>query len=816
MGFIIWHYTKGLSGVIYFFDLILTSIVNNFSFIVLLRTLFSPWRRMVSADKTPGFSLERFFTNLTFDLISRGIGFVVRVILFITGFTITLITVVFGILITLLWIGVPFIGIPYYISYLKRHDLFIKKLIGKLEIYTKEQPKILFSNEAGKFIACHTGININTLISKAEIISMNNLFVCKSYEELLKRFLDNNIFESESFRLMGVTKEDLLLAASWWDAKKIESTMFDNSVYFKRQSLGVEILYGYTPYLNKYVSDLATTFSFSHHLIGREKQVVQMERILSAGNSVALVGAPGVGKKTVVLEFAKRAITGQLGPGMAFRKILELDYYSILAGNDDLGTKKSRFASVLEEAAKAGNIILVIKDIHRLTNVSVEGYDFTDIFEKYLEGKELKIITIVESIEYERFVAPNLRLRKFLERVEVIAPSKDEARFIIRDAAEDWEQKEKVIITTQAISAILEGSDRYVTDTPFPEKALEILDAALEYDRKMGDGTLSIDDVNFVLSEKTGISLARLTEKEKELLSDVENLIHQTLINQDAAVTLIGKSLRSRTVGVSKEDRPIGSFLFLGPTGVGKTETAKALARIYYGSEGSMVRFDMAQYSSDEGLERLLGSVTSGRPGDLTTIIKNKPASLLLLDEIEKAPRSVHNLLLTILDEGYIIDAFGKKIDCRHLFIIGTSNAGAEYIRKLVTDNVRDIDLQKKVMEHVLVEGIFYPEFLNRFDGVVVYEPLTNDNLQKVAELMFKSLEKNLKSKHVDLTVEPAAVKKLAIDGYEPAFGARPMRRILDLEIGDLLGRAILRGEIKEGDKIKLEVNGNSFVWTKL
>jgi len=460
-----------------------------------------------------------------------------------------------------------------------------------------------------------------------------------------------------------------------------------------------------------------------------------MERVLSGGSSVVLIGEPGVGKKTVVLEFAHRAAGGLLGPKMAFRRVLEFDYNFLLSEAIDLNLKKTRLAQVLAEAAAAGNTILMFRDLQRLTHPDVEGYDFTDVFEEYLEKRELKIIAVATPTDYERFIAPNMRLRKYLERVEVEPPTKEEAMQILIDASQRWEKLKDLVITVPSLRKIMDESDRYITEVPFPEKALELLDALVMYREQKGGKVITIDDSKAVLAEKTGIPFAKLGEREKKLLGKLEEVIHERLIDQNTAVELIAKALRARTVGVTAEKRPLGSFLFMGPTGVGKTETAKVLARVYYGSEESILRFDMAEYVGREGLGRLIGSVEKNLPGALTSAIKNKPASLLLLDELEKATPEIYNLFLTLLDEGQMTDAFGKKINCRHLFVIGTSNAGAEYVRKLVRRGAKPDELQKLVVEHVLQKTIFSPEFLNRFDGVVVYEPLRREDLVKIARL---------------------------------------------------------------------------------
>jgi ATP-dependent Clp protease ATP-binding subunit ClpC len=800
------------------FDLLVQSVLNNFSFPVLLKSLFSPWKRMIIEDDSPGFNIQRFFENLTFNVISRSIGFIARLILIVTGIIATIFITLTGIIFVLLWIVFPPIGLLHYLKYSQKHDSFLKALTNRLSGSSDKQVSILFDNEAGRFTARHLGLEVSTFVTNAKLQKESLKFgVVECYSDLIKKFVEADTWSDDFLRSKGVSKENLIFGAAWWDRNKKNATEIDESVFYRRPGVGLGLLYGYTPNLNQYTVDLSTPQSFSNHLIGREKAVQTIERVLSSGNSVALTGHPGVGKRTVVLEFARRAIFGQLGPEMSYRRILEFDYNSLLAGSEDINSKKTKLAAVLNEAAYAGNIILVIRDIHRITNVQVEGFDFTDVFETLMEKRELKIIAIIATTDYERFVAPNMRLRKFLEKVEVVAPTKDEALLIIRDAASNWEQKLPITIMVQSVKRILDGSDRFVTDIPFPEKALELLDEAVEYDKKNGDRVISEDDVNEVLSEKTGISFARLTEKEKGLLTNLEEVIHEGLINQESAVSQIARSLRARTVGVSKEDRPLGSFLFLGPTGVGKTETAKVLAKIYYGSEEAMIRFDMAQYSSPDALERLIGSVASGRPGDLSTAIRNRPASLLLLDEIEKAGKDVHNLLLTMLDEGYLIDAFGKKISCVHLFIIGTSNAAAEYIRELVNKGITGEDLQGKVVEFTLKKGLFYPEFLNRFDGVVVYSPLTVEHLEKIAGLMLASLAKNLKLKGIVMDYPEETIKKLAQDGFDPAFGARPMRRLVDLVLGDLLGRAILSGEVKEGDSIKLlpDLRKGEFKWEK-
>jgi ATP-dependent Clp protease ATP-binding subunit ClpC len=590
-----------------------------------------------------------------------------------------------------------------------------------------------------------------------------------------------------------------------WDKKWAAVTDPDVDPNMGRPGIGYELLFGFTPTLTKLSVDLGAPQPFSHHLIGRKNIVERIERTLNSDSNVFLIGDPGVGKKTIVLEFARRAAEGLLGRKMAYRRVLEFDHNYLLSESVDVNQKKVKLATALAEAESAGNVILVVRDLHRLTNSSLEGFDFTDVFEEYLEKRKLKVIAITTGAEYEKYLSQNMRLRKYFEIIRAEQPPIEDATEILIEAADIWETRRGIISLTPALRTIIEDSDRYVTDTPFPEKAIELLDAVVFDKEQNSPGTpITADDVNKVLSERTGVPTARITQAEKQKLGKLEDIIHQRLINQDKAINLIGKILRSKSIGVVRNNRPLGSFLFLGPTGVGKTETAKVLAKVYFGSTENILRFDMAEYAGREGLERLIGSATTNLPGSLSTSVQNKPASLLLLDEIEKSPPQILNLFLSLLDEGSFTDAFGKKINGQNLFVIATSNAGASYIRNLVEKNTSKDDMQKQVIDFVINQGIFSPEFINRFDAAVVYEPLGEEHLVQIARVMFGEVAESLKEQGIKLVSDESAWRKLAQDGYDPAFGARPMRRVLELSVGDVIGKGILSGEIAEGDTIQI------------
>jgi ATP-dependent Clp protease ATP-binding subunit ClpC len=773
---------------------------------------------MIVIYDSPGFNLRKFLESLSFNLISRLVGMVVRLALMAAGLFVLFLLVTLGFIFLCIAILFPLFSYPAYKGYLSKPNVFFDRLLTGIKIFDKDMLEKVLKSSAGSFLLLHTGLQLNEVVGSSTFAgSITGEIPKDSFESLATYLVSSNVWDEEFFRRHELTKADFISAAAWWDAIQLQKAG-DGAAHYATPGIASELLFGYTPELNKYSVNLALPSDFSERLIGREEIVRRMERVLNEGENVLLTGQPGVGKKTVVLEFARRASIGDLGSKMAYRRILEFDYNFLLSETVDINAKKAKLALILKEAAAAGNIILMVRDIHRLTNFDVEGYDFTDIFEEHLEKKDLSVIAVLTSKDYERFMASNLRLKKYFEPVEVIPPKKEEAFVILTKSATKMENDKKIIIPIQVLRKVLDESDRYITDTPFPEKALELLDAVLMYRLQQGGDNLTVGDLNIVLSEKTGVSFARLTQQEKKRLGNLEEIIHQRLVNQDIAVRLIAKSLRAKTVGVIKENRPLGSFLFLGPTGVGKTETAKVLSKVYYGSEENILRFDMAEFAGKEGLERLIGSSERNQPGVLTTAIKNHPASLLLLDEIEKSSQEIVNLFLSLLDEGIITDAFAKKIIGRHLFIIGTSNAGAEYIRQLVNAGTQGEELQEKVLEYVLKERVFSPEFLNRFDGVVVYGPLQKEHLVKIAGFLLEELALNLKEKGIVLEMSKEATEKLAEDGYDPAFGARPMKRIINLVLGDLLGKAVLADEIKEGDKIRLTTGSakEEFHWQKV
>ena len=803
MNFINWHYLEGWRWYWKRVGFNLKKMFHYFAFGTLARTIFKPWKRM-EIDTDMGFDIVKYFENLSFNLISSMIGAWVRITLMLVAMMIALGYLGLSVGWFLVWWLIPIFGFDGYKYGLKEKNNELKELEIKIRNNPEKMAQIILTSEMGKFLLERTEKKIEEILAKMMVKNedLGDLKV-DNYENLIGWWLSKNGQIERELQQFEMTKEELLLAARWWDEKQsVEKEKEEDKWSLGRPGIGWGLMFGYTPKLDKYSEDLSMKQSFSEHLIGREKIVKKMESVINSGKNILLTGNPGVGRMTVVYEFAERAITGKLGKSLMNKKLVLLDYQSALAGNEDKDTKKKILKDLMKEAEGAGNIILVVKDLYRIINADFEGNDFADVIDSVLRDGKLKMISVMGRVEYERFVAGDLRVAKNFEVVEVLAPSKEEALVILMWAVNRMERKEKIKFSIQALKQIIEGSDKYITETPFPEKALELMDWTVE--SKTMEGWVNKEDVNRVLSEKTGIVVTSLTESEKDKLGKLEEQIEKELIGQEAAVKLIGKSLRSRVVAAKSEEKPIGSFLFLGPTGVGKTQTAKVLADIYFGSRKNILRFDMAEYVGNDGLMKLIGSVERNIPGLMTTEIKNKPASLLLLDEIEKAPSEIFNLFLTMLDEGYINDAKGNKIVCRHLFVVATSNAGAEFIRQQVQNGIKGEELQKSVVDYVQKERLFSPEFLNRFDGVVVFEPLVGENLVEVAKLMLRDFSEALMAKSINVEFDESVARKVAKDGFTIEFGARPMRRVVDLVLGDIIGRAMIDNKIRPGDKVKV------------
>lgn len=561
--------------------------------------------------------------------------------------------------------------------------------------------------------------------------------------------------------------------------------------------------------------------------VGHQETLEHLERVLARNeiNNALLIGEPGSGRRSIINALVQRALYGQSLPEINYKRIIELDVISILAAADSTEEATNILDRIFSEAVSAGNVILVIDEFYNFVTQakgSLGAIDISGILARYLPLANFRLIGITSYYGLHLFIERNPAILEYMEKVEAKEISERETILILQSFTTFLERKYKKIIPYPTIRDIVRYSARYVKDVPFPKKAIDLLDEVLVYSSRHGKSSLVLPEyASKVISEKTDIPLGEIEIKEKELLLNLENLFHQRIINQEEAVQEVSSALRRARAEISGGERPMGSFLFLGPTGVGKTETSKALAQIYFGSESRMIRIDMSEFQRTEDIPQLIGS--PGGEGLLTTQVRENPFSLILLDEIEKSHPNILGLFLQVLDEGHLTDGLGRRIDFKNTIIIATSNAGYQTILEAIKEKtgLRDKSLlpfrptaagldewskvKEKLLDHLFKKAVFRPEFINRFDAVVLFKPLSKENLLDIAELLLKKIKKNLAQKDIDFMITLALKKRIAELSYDPTFGARHMRRVIQDKVENVLAQAILSGELKRGSRVEVE-----------
>ena len=580
----------------------------------------------------------------------------------------------------------------------------------------------------------------------------------------------------------------------------------------KMGSIGRDWAAGYTVTLDRFSVDWTKVIKKRGYeeIIGHKKEIERLERVLAREglNNILLVGEPGVGRKSIIHAMAKKIIFGQSLPSLNYKRMVELDLSALLAQVENQRMTESLLEIVFSEAITAGNIILIIDEFPNFVagRKRPGAVDISGILLKYLKFPQFQIIGICSSSGFHKYVEQNPAVSAFFEKVEVSEISEKETLLVLETLIPFYERKYKKFISYPVLRDIVTYSAKYLPAVPFPKKAIDLLDETMVYVSRYVKGkTILPEHVARIVTEKTKIPVGEIETKEKEILLNLEDLIHKRIINQNEAVNEISEAMRRARAEITIRKGPIGAFLFLGPTGVGKTETSKALTEIYFGSEERMIRLDMSEFQDIKDIPRLIGAPE--KEGLLTTKIKERPFSLILLDEIEKAHSDILNLFLQVLDEGHITDGVGRKVSFKNAIIIATSNAGYKIILEALKEETEWSQVKEKLLNYLFANAIFRPEFINRFDGVIVFRPLTKENLLDIAQLMLEKLKRNLTSKYIEFEINQALKEKIVELGYNPAFGAREMRRVIQNKVENALARALLEEKLKRGDKITMNEN---------
>ena len=601
-------------------------------------------------------------------------------------------------------------------------------------------------------------------------------------------------------------------------------------------------------------------------------------------NNPVLIGEPGVGKTAIAEGLAQQIVNNEVPEILRDKRVMTLDMGTVVAGTKYRGEFEDRLKKVMDEIRQAGNIILFIDELHTLIGAGgAEGaIDASNILKPSLARGELQCIGATTLDEYRKYIEKDAALERRFQPIRVDEPTLEESIQILEGLRDRYEAHHRVSITDEAIQAAVKLSDRYISDRFLPDKAIDLIDEAgskvrlrsfttppnlkelevkLEEVRKEKDSAVqsqefekaaslrdteqrlreqleetkknwkekqgkennevTVEDIASVVSSWTGVPVSKLAETEMAKLLNLEELLHSRVIGQEEAVKAVSKAVRRARAGLKDPKRPIGSFVFLGPTGVGKTELARALAEAMFGDEDAMIRIDMSEYMEKHSTSRLVGSppgyVGYEEGGQLTEKVRRKPYSVVLLDEIEKAHPDVFNILLQVLEDGRLTDSKGRTVDFRNTVLIMTSNVGAEALKrnKYVGFNIQDgdqdaKDRKRKVMGEL--KKAFRPEFLNRIDEIIVFHALERKHLEEIVTLLSEQLIKRLKEQHISLELTAAAKEKISQEGYDPEYGARPLRRAIQKHIEDRLSEELLKGTLLTGQHAIIDVDNGEFI----
>lgn len=580
-------------------------------------------------------------------------------------------------------------------------------------------------------------------------------------------------------------------------------------VSFSGEGLAEEWVFGWTIETKKYMIDLTPeVLSRKPMSLGREEEYNQTIEALYKGTSVILVGETGSGKESVIEDLAYESFAGKLNGNLYHQKIFQLMVDAFLAGTTNQGDLQERLDLVIAEISHAGDVIIYIPNFEAILGSSTFAIDLSGALIPYLEKRVLRVVGTVTPEVYKKFVEPRNTLLDVFEIVKFDEPDKDTALLMLFKKAFWLESEFNVSLTYKAIAAAFEFSSKYSKEKVLPGSAVDLLTDAANNVKLSGKKIVKEQDILTQVERKTNIPVGQPKAAEKELLLNLESEIHKRIVDQEEAVSAVSEALRRVRTGLSASKKPI-SFLFLGPTGVGKTETAKALSSIYFKSENAMLRFDMSEYKGEEGIKRLLGATPGegSEKGEIEKVYDN-PFSLVLLDEFEKADPKILDLFLQVLDDGRLTDNKGKAISFTNTIIIATSNAGSEFIReKIQSGTVLDKAFKTSLLDFLQKQGIFKPELLNRFDEIVAFKPLGEAEVVQIIKLMLSQVQKNLKDKDIEVNFDDKIITKIASEGFDKEFGARPLKRFIQDNIEDLIAQKMLKDEIKRGDKVMVSVD---------
>lgn len=568
-----------------------------------------------------------------------------------------------------------------------------------------------------------------------------------------------------------------------------------------------------TPFLNSFSEDLTkmSLYGQLEQMVGREREIESIFRILQGGGmSVLLVGEHGVGKRTLVHGIAELMVAENVPDILKDKRLVELNLSRMLSGVNP-SEAEERLLTMLTELEQSGNIILVIPSIEKIVGITIgqqQSMDVASVLTQELGKRSFLTIATTTPDAFNRVIS-NQALGTVFQKIEIDEMDANASIQVLEAKAGYVEYRHEVWFSYPAIERAVSMSQRYMHDAYLPTKAIQVCNEVALYARnKRGKNALVMpEDVSTLIAEKTKIPVTAVSEDESAKLMRLESELHHRVIGQEEAVTLVANALRRARAELRTGKRPIANFLFLGPTGVGKTELTKTIAEVYFGSEQQMIRMDMSEYQDTNSIYRLIGRPGEQGTGMLTEAVRQKPFSLVLLDELEKADPNILNLFLQVMDDGRLTDSVGRVIDFTNTILIATSNAGTQFVQEQMRAG-QTSDQIKNQLIHGELKAHFRPEFLNRFDAIVLFQPLTQDQIGQVARLILGGIGKKLEERGIFLEVTDAGVAALAAAGFDPEFGARPLRRVIQDRVENSIAGLLLQNQVHRKDTVVIDETG--------
>ena len=610
----------------------------------------------------------------------------------------------------------------------------------------------------------------------------------------------------EILRAMKLEMSDLYDGVRWYNY--LHGVVKGMKQPRRTGGLGRDLSFGYTPLLQRFAQNISQTIEGAHIMINQassQEVIDEMVRIFSHGGrqNAALIGAEGSGRKTIVNAFAAELLNADSKiPGkLKYRQVFKLDASVLVSAASERGELERIVMQIMNEAYAAKNVILWLDNAQMFFEEGVGSVDISKVILPVIQAGKLRMILTMEQQRFLEIEAKNSQLTNALNKIMVAPSTPAETMRILQDRVPYFEYEHNVVFTIWALKEAYRLSEKYIHDMVMPGRALNLLEAAAGFAQ---DGSVTAESVQLAIEKTYGIKMqASQDDHERQRLLNMEALIHERMIGQQKAVRAVSNALRRSAAGVRNENRPIGTFLFLGPTGVGKTELAKAISDVYFHGEGTMIRIDLNEYVTEDSVERLIADGAENEHS-LTAQVMKRPFAVVLLDEIEKAHPKVLTTLLQLLDEGVLRDIKNREVSFRDTIVVATSNAGADRVRTFIDRGDNFDNLKEQMTNDLIASGEFKPEFLNRFDEICIFRPLSMEDLGQIFDLVLQAVNKSLEPQKITVDVNDDAKQILVSRGYNPQMGARPMRRVVQSTIENIIAKAVLAGTVSAGGTIHI------------